>query len=224
MGSWAWEISARFYRRTYGPLAHALDAQVFSRLGDLRGRVVADVGCGPGVVTRKFLEAGAARVFAIDASPSMLAQVADDPRVVRVRAHLEDDPLPVLAEVAGGFDVVLFKRSLYQEREAAVETLRAARRGLRPGGVVCVVHPEASLRTYAFGRPNRVRAHTPYHLFNRAISTLGVLVGGEQYVVYTRWELLEIARAAADGARVDLLAGDASAAFNVVLLHAEAAA
>ncbi|MFN7145111.1 MAG: class I SAM-dependent methyltransferase, partial [Myxococcota bacterium] len=70
MGSWAWEISARFYRRTYGPLAHGLDDQLFAVLGDVTGKVVADVGCGPGVVVRKFLERGAAKVYAIDVSPA----------------------------------------------------------------------------------------------------------------------------------------------------------
>lgn len=219
MGSWAWEISARFYRRTYGPLAHGLDDQLFAVLGDVTGKVVADVGCGPGVVVRKFLERGAAKVYAIDVSPAMLAQVPDDPRVVKVQARLEDDPLPRLSAEAQGFDVVLFKRSLYQPRPGAVATLRAARAALRPGGVVAVIHPEASLLTYAFGSPPRLRSHTPYHLFNRGISTLGVLAGGEDYAVYTRDELVQLVSEAADGAPVEVHDGGLSAAFNTVLLR-----
>ncbi len=219
MGSWAWEISARFYRRTYGPVAHGLDDQLFERLGDVRGAVVADVGCGPGVVSRKFVDRGAARVYAIDVSPAMLAQVGDDPRIVPVQARLEDDPLPGLAADAGGFDVVLFKRSLYQPRPGARATLWAARRALRPDGALCVIHPEASLLRYAFGDPPRLRSHTPYHLFNRGISTLGVLAGGEDYEVYTRDALVALVSEVADGARVEVHDG-LSAAFNMVILRA----
>ncbi len=221
MGLWAWDISARFYRRTYGPLAHGLDEQLFASLGDLRGAVVADVGCGPGVVARKFVARGAARVYAIDVSRAMLEQVGDDPRIRTVEGRVEDHVLERIRaeEEPEGFDVVLFKRSLYLPRPAAVEALRAALGCLRPKGRVCVVHPERSLLTYAFGRPPRLRSHTPYHLFNRGISTLGVLAGGEDYAVYTRAELLALAEEAADGARVEALDGGTSAAFNLVTIH-----
>jgi SAM-dependent methyltransferase len=216
MGDWAWEISARVYRRTYGPLAHALDDRLFAALGELRGAVVADAGCGPGIVTRKLLARGAARVWAIDVSQRMLAQVPAEPRVVRARARIEE--LPRLAAEADGFDFILFKRSLYLPRDIARATLRAARAGLRPGGAVAVLHPEAALLPYTFGSPPRPRAHSAYHLFNRAISRFGALAGGENYTVYTRAGLLDLAQEAADGAEVEV--HDAgSRAFNLVLLR-----
>lgn len=231
MGLWAWDISARFYRRTYGPIAHGLDAQLFAWLGDLDGKIVADVGCGPGVVARKFVAGGAARVYAIDVSAAMLAQVGDDPRIVPVEGRVEDGVLERLAASSvspsgppNGFDVVLFKRSLYLPRPAALATLRTAIRCLRPGGRVCIVHPERRLVTYAFGSPPRLRSHTPYHLFNRGISTLGVLAGGEDYAVYTRADLLALAEEAAQGAPVEALDGGLSASFNLVAIHATSSA
>jgi SAM-dependent methyltransferase len=218
VGAWAWDVSARFYRRTYGPLAHGLDDALFARLGHVRGATVADVGCGPGVVTRKFLDRGAACVYAVDVSRAMLDQVVEDPRVIPVLARLEDDPLPGLAAEAEGFDVVLFKRSLYLPRPGAIRTLRAARRALRPGGALCVIHPEASLLTYAFGKPRRIRRHTPYHLFNRGVSTLGVLAGGEDYAVYTRDALAALVEEAVPGGRIEVHGG-LDAAFNMVILR-----
>lgn len=220
MGTWAWEISARFYRRTYGPLAHRLDEAVFARVGDVRGKVVADVGCGPGVVTRKLLERGAARVYALDVSPAMLAQAPDDPCVEKILGNVEDDPLGRLGE--GAIDLAIFKRSLYMPRPAALAALRSARRALRPRGAIVVVHPEASVFAYAFGRPPRLRRHTPYHLFNRGISTLGVLLGGEDYGVYTRDGLARLLADAGDGARVEVSDGG-EGAFNLGILWGPAA-
>ena len=186
---WGWKISARVYRWTYGPLAHALDDALFGFLGeDLRGMVVADVGCGPGVVARKLLAGGAERVFAIDVEADMLRQIGDQPGLVPVRGRAEDDVLPRIRAEHGidGFDLVLFKRSLYQPTDTARAVLRSAWENLRPGGRLCVVHPEASLRRYAFGEPLRIRRHTPYHLFNRTASRIGTLIGAEHYTLYSR--------------------------------------
>ena len=48
---------------------------------------------------------------------------------------------------------------------------------------------------------------------------MGVLLGGEDYEVYRREDLLALAREAADGARVEALEPEVSAAFNFVILH-----
>lgn len=45
----------------------------FERLGDLRHRRVADVGCGSGVYLREALARGAREVIGLDAAPRMLA-------------------------------------------------------------------------------------------------------------------------------------------------------
>ena len=45
----------------------------FERLGELRGRRVADVGCGSGVYLREALARGAREVIGLDAAPRMLA-------------------------------------------------------------------------------------------------------------------------------------------------------
>jgi hypothetical protein len=114
-----------------------------------------------------------------------------------------------------GVDLVLFKRSLYHPESEAETILRDALAVLRPGGRVVVVHPERSLLPYAFGRPPRLRRHTPYHLFNRAVSRLGVALGGEHYTLYTRDELFALARRVA--ARVEPIRSDQDA-FNLVAL------
>lgn len=218
---WAWNVSALVYRWTYGPLAHELDRCVVQHLGgDLRGRVVGDIGCGPGVVTRALLAAGAERVIAVDVIAAMLDQVRDVEGAVPVEARVVPELFPVLraAHAPEGFDAFLFKRSLYHPRAEALEVLRAAYAALRPGGVICVVHPEGSLTRYAFGEPRRLRSHTPYHLFNRTISTLGVLLGAEQYTVYRRDDLMKLAGEVAGPACVEPVPCG-TAAFNLVAIR-----
>lgn len=218
---WAWNISALFYKRTYGPLAHQLDEDLFSYLGeDLKGAVVADCGCGPGVVSRKLVGRGAQRVFAIDANPLMLRQLEVVPQIIPIEAKVEEGIFDRLEKEWGqqGLDLILFKRSLYQDRPQAVEVLRSAYRHLNPGGRVVIVHPEGSWRVYAFGDPPRLHRHTPYHLFNRAISLLGVLAGIESYALYTREELLALALEASPEASVELIPSQ-QRAFNLVSLQ-----
>ena len=70
---WAWHLSALVYEWSYIQVAHQIDEDFLDYLGErVVGAVVADCGCGPGVVTEKLLQAGAARVVAIDANASML--------------------------------------------------------------------------------------------------------------------------------------------------------
>ena len=70
---WAWHLSALVYEWSYVQVAHQIDEDFLGYLGErLIGAVVADCGCGPGVVTEKLLQAGASRVVAIDANASMI--------------------------------------------------------------------------------------------------------------------------------------------------------
>jgi SAM-dependent methyltransferase len=219
-GLQGWNISALFYAKTYGPLAHQLDQDLFAYLGDsLRGAVAADCGCGPGVVSQKLVAHGAAKVFAIDVSPQMLKQVPMLPPIKTVQAVVEDGILRRLkeAEASPGFDLILFKRSLYQDKPQALQVLREAFECLRPGGRVVVVHPEGALLRYAFGEPPRLQRHSLYHLFNRAISLFGVVTGLEKYALYTRAELLSLAKEAAGHGKVEELPSQQQA-FNLVAI------
>ena len=223
---WGWHLSALFYARTYDDLAHQLDKDLFTYLGRrTEGAVVADCGCGPGVVTKKFLQHGADRVFAIDVNEAMLRQVrarlADAVAIgqvvvvqrvadARLFSHLRDRFLS-----SSGFDITLFKRSLYAKREQALPILQAAVASLNPGGVLAVIHGEQSLRHYAFGPGLRPTRYTAYHLFNRLISKLGENLGIGDYTLYTQGELLDLLRAAAPDRRVELIPSQ-QRAYNLV--------
>jgi SAM-dependent methyltransferase len=205
---WTWYLSAPFYKRTYIPIAHQLDDDLFAYLGTrAQDALVADCGCGPGIVTEKFLKQGAKRVFAIDVNPKMLNQVrerlADEivsGKVIPLRRSLTPGLFSQLRAQfldGGGLDIILFKRSLYMRREEALPILRAAVDSLNKNGALAVIHGERSLRRYAFGRGMRPTHYTLYHLFNRAISMIGQLLGLGHYQVYNQAELLNLLREAA---------------------------
>jgi SAM-dependent methyltransferase len=227
---WRWHFSAPFYRRTYIGIAHQLDEDLFAYLGArTQGAVVADCGCGPGVVTEKFLDRGTERVFAIDVNPAMLSQVKE-----RLPDAIEAGQVVVVQRTAdaqlfsdlrhqflagGGFDVILFKRSLYVRREGALTILGAAVAGLNPGGVLAVIHGERSLRRYAFGPGLRPTHYTPYHLFNRTISRLGEILRLGDYTLYTQVELLDLLRTAAPSRQVELIPSQQQA-YNLMAVVA----
>jgi len=219
---WAWDISARVYEWAYIQVAHQTDVDLLAYLGErVVGAAVADCGCGPGVVSEKFLRAGAATVVAIDSNAGMIEKARErlasfqsgqcgEPGAEVIMRHgsHEGDALHQLAqEVLGGgqFDIVLFKRSLYMPRPRAVLTLRQAAAVLRPQGVIVVVHPERTLHRYAFAPPFGMTRYTLFHLFNRAISRVAERCGAEEYTLYSRSELLALLREAVPGAVVEAI-------------------
>jgi SAM-dependent methyltransferase len=220
-GLTGWDLSALAYARTYGPLSHQLDDDLLAYLGDrIHGAIVADCGCGPGVVAQKLVSNGVARVFAIDASGRMLRQITRDPRIVPLQATMESLPLDRLRRehAPGGFDLILFKRSLYMERSAALAVLGNAYENLRPGGCIAIIHPEKSLPRYLFGSTPRVGRYTAYHLLNRAVSLIGQFLAVESYARYTRIDLLHLAASVAGMQRVDPIPSR-QRAFNLVAIR-----
>lgn len=211
-----WGISSLFYRFSYVRIAHQVDEDLFAYLADITdGAVVADCGCGPGVTAQKFLDQGAAHVFAVDLAPGMLRQAAirlEAPlkagQVELVRRSFDDwfgHDLPRHDGRGPIFDIILFKRSLYNTRERAVPLLRKALKFLKPEGVLAIIHPEKSLLKYCFGPGLAPQRHTLYHLLNRTWSSVGAIMGIGEYTVHSQAELLKLARKAAGALSVQAI-------------------
>ncbi len=226
---WAWNVSAFVYEWAYIQVAHQTDVDLIRYLGArVEGATVADCGCGPGIVSEKFLRAGAGTVVAIDSNAGMIEKARDrlirsypaGQVVVRQRSH-EGDALTQLTQGAlggRGFDIVLFKRSLYMPRPRALCTLRQAALALRARGVIVVVHPERRLKRYAFAPPFGTTRYTPFHLFNRAISRVAERCGAEEYTLYSRRELLGLLQEAVPEAVVEAIPSR-QRPYNLAALH-----
>jgi SAM-dependent methyltransferase len=226
---WTWYISALFYRLSYIDIAHQLDKDLFAYLGKrTQGAIVADCGCGPGVVTEKFLQYGAAQVLAIDGNIAMLRQVRShlanfiaSGQVVAVQARFIPSLFSELGDCflnGAGFDIILFKRSLYINAPEALVVLHAATAALNPAGILVIIHPDLSLCRYAFGPKLQLMPYTLYHLFNRFLSLLGHKLGLGEYMLYTQTDLLNLAHAAAAGRKVELIPSQ-QRAYNLVAIR-----
>jgi hypothetical protein len=117
-----------------------------------------------------------------------------------------------------GFDLVLFKRSLYMERSAAIAVLTNAYGHLRPGGCIAIIHPEKTLGRYLFGATPRVGGYTAYHAFNRTLSLVTRFLGVHSYALYTSDDLLHVAAAVAGRQLVDPIPSG-QRAFNLVAIR-----
>jgi len=197
-------VSALTYQWTYVRVAHRADEDLFAFLGDrLPGSRVLDCGCGPGMLAEKLARQGVEHLVAVDADASMvrqarrrLAPALSAGTVDVVHARVDEC---FFRDGGRAFDLVVFKRSLYAPPPAAVATLQAAVAAIEPPGLVVVVHPERSLRRYAFGRPPRLRGHSAFHLLNRFVSRLAARLGLGDYQVYTSGELRDLLAQAAPG-------------------------
>jgi SAM-dependent methyltransferase len=223
-----WNISAVLYRFSYIQITHQLDEEIFNCLGDqLNGAIVADCGCGPGRLAEKLLERGAAQVFAIDHNTSMIRQLqAYLPEAIqagkvipvhaRFDAHLFTKLLSMHSSI-DGFDLIMFKRSLYMPPREAQSILQGAVASLKLGGKLVVIHVERSLRKYAFGGGSKVNSYTPYHLANRVVSRTGHYLHLAEYTLYTQAELFKLVQSAAGGRKVEIIPSQQNS-YNMVMV------
>ena len=219
----AWNLSALVYRWSTTTVADQADDDLLSYLGDrLTGSVIVDCGCGPGLLAAKLVSRGAALVIAVDANRAMARQarrrLAREVSAGQVCVVCDFVDAPFFDALGRALDIVVFKRSLYAPEAEAADTLRAAVRAVGESGVVVVVHPERSLRRYAWGVPPTWRSHTMFHLFNRLVSWLAVALRISAYRTYTAHELESLLRSAAGGETVERVP-TVQKAYNIVAIR-----
>lgn len=152
--------------------------EVIRRLGDLRGKTIADIGAGYGYFTIQFLYT-ADKVIAIDIDPSSIAFIDSlaDTRYKDMKTKLEtrlvkeDNPSLNANEV----DIV-FISNTYTYLENKVDYLKTVYQGMKPKGRIYIVDfkmkklpaifPAAEIRTPLFEVENHLEEAGFRHLFS----------------------------------------------------------
>lgn len=131
------ELAATYTARIFGELAgKPLDRHLLNRFAeDVRDRgLVADVGCGPGHVTRYLHERGV-RMLGIDLSPRMIDWARKRSPVIEFRVgDMRALELPDGALVG----LVAFYALIHIDERDMAATLRELRRVLAPGGLLLI--------------------------------------------------------------------------------------
>lgn len=186
-----------YYARYRLAYPDRLIARVMEIIGLRRGDSVMDLGCGPGLLTLPFAQAGL-RVTAIDPEPDMLAEARRAVAEAGVAAELLQGSSFALPDGIGPFKLVAMGRSFHWMDRAA--TLRSLDARVTADGAIALFdddHPKTTENIWRrilrdignkYGReasPNVAEANSPGHrsheswlldsTFNR-IERCGVIV------------------------------------------------
>jgi SAM-dependent methyltransferase len=126
---------ALVHARGYGHHAENCAPGILDLLAPVRGKLVLELGCGSGALTRHLLAAGH-RVVATDASPAMvgLARAMLGGKADVQRLVLPDDPIPDADAIVSIGHVI----SYLPDSAAVDRALAAMAEALRPGGVLAI--------------------------------------------------------------------------------------
>lgn len=97
-----YNLWAQTYASEEDPIRKCSDKLIANWLGDLRGKLILDVGCGTGKFCRLASKKGAAKIIGVDLSPKMLEEAKKNCR----DASLKEMDLSK-EKIEGHFDVVV---------------------------------------------------------------------------------------------------------------------
>lgn len=160
----------------------------FSKLGDLSGKSILDLGCGEGIHSRNFKKNGAAQVVGVDISPKMIELA---------RAEEAKEPLGIQYIVSDicelgkidSFDLVgaAFSINHAQTKDQLRQMCQTIYDNLKPGGRFVALNNNVDLPPESYKRLEKYKYHRNKALSSfeegMAIPSLAFEVNGEQIVI-----------------------------------------
>jgi ubiquinone/menaquinone biosynthesis C-methylase UbiE len=139
-----WDDHVSLYECVFEPLTDAFTAAAIEMLGPLAGKRVIDIGAGAGGAALLLTAAGA-DVLAVDASPRMVARIAERAaaRTTRVEARVMDGEALQLPDASFDAGLSVFGIILFPDAARGFAELNRVLRPGAPAAIVAWTEPEA---------------------------------------------------------------------------------
>ena len=135
----AWDKLANWYSaRKEGSYEFKIQLPaILNLLGNLRGKSLIDIGCGPGNYSLEFAKRGA-NVLGIDLSQKMLDKARNNAKMADVKLTLQKSDARLIRCPDNSFDIAVIILAILNEK-----IIKEAARALKPGGLLLVsdTHP-----------------------------------------------------------------------------------
>ncbi|MFY9812701.1 MAG: class I SAM-dependent methyltransferase [Dehalococcoidales bacterium] len=153
-GTQRWDNNAEQWHKLFGEKdlnrSDLLDPVILQVLGDVKGKIILDAGCGDGYLSRKLARPGAA-VTGVECSPKLVNFAKADERKDPLGITYHQADCTSLAFLATGiFDIVL-TNNVIQDVEKYQEAFREFSRLLKPGGTYLHIENHPCFMTPVFG-------------------------------------------------------------------------
>ncbi len=102
---------------------------ILNLLGNLRGKSLIDIGCGPGVYSVEFAKKGA-KVFGLDISRKMLDKARNNAKMTNIKLTLQEADAHFLPFMDKSFDITVFILTILNAK-----MVQEAARVLKPDGL-----------------------------------------------------------------------------------------
>jgi ubiquinone/menaquinone biosynthesis C-methylase UbiE len=150
----AWDKLANWYSaRKWGSYEFKIQLPAISDLlGNLRGKSLIDIGCGPGTYSVEFAKRGA-NVLGIDLSRKMLNNAGDSAKMADAKLTLQKADVRLIPYLDNSFDIAVIILTILNDR-----ILEEAARVLKPGGLLLFSDTHPTLEAKGHWESNKIGA------------------------------------------------------------------
>ncbi len=148
----AWDKLANWYSaRKKGSYEFKIQLPaILNLLGNLHGKSLIDIGCGPGTYSVEFAKRGA-NVLSIDLSQKMLDKARNNAKMADVKLTLHKTDAHSIPCRDNSFDVAVIILAVVNEK-----TVKEAARVLKPGGLLLISDTHPTLEAKGHWKSNKI--------------------------------------------------------------------
>ena len=148
----AWDKLANWYSaRKKGSYEFKIQLPaILNLLGNLRGKSLIDIGCGPGTYSVEFAKRGA-NVLGLDLSQKMLDKAGNNAKMADINLMLQKADARLIRCPDNSFDIAVIILAILNEK-----IIKEAARVLKPGGLLLISDTHPTLEAKGRWKSNKI--------------------------------------------------------------------